>query len=98
MLSIDTPIGLDYPYVTTLLPNDTIEIHSIETQSIIQVISAPPTSRPTSPFGRGKSSDRASLAASLSGYMVPSAQRSDKMRKTPVPLLRRSESIATSNP
>ena len=34
-------IGLDYPYITTLLPNGTIEIHSVETQAIVQVIGAP---------------------------------------------------------
>ncbi|KAF8234973.1 hypothetical protein L208DRAFT_788835 [Tricholoma matsutake] len=41
-------ICLDYPYIIALLPNDTIEIHNIETQEIVQVISAPPaTSSPT---------------------------------------------------
>jgi hypothetical protein len=39
-------LGLDYPYVTSLLPNNTIEIHSVETQDIVQVIGAPATSPP----------------------------------------------------
>jgi len=40
--------GLDYPYVTSLLPNDTIQVHSIETQTVIQVISAASHSTPIS--------------------------------------------------
>jgi len=42
-------ICLDYPYITSLLPNDTIEIHSVETQAIVQVIGAPPLPPATSP-------------------------------------------------
>ncbi|KAJ7158395.1 hypothetical protein C8R43DRAFT_1087068 [Mycena crocata] len=61
-------VVLDYPYVAALLPNRTVEIHSIETQSIVQ--------------------PRAALAAALCGYLVPSTQKSEKMRKIPVGLLR----------
>jgi len=85
--------GLDYPYVTALLPNDTIEIHSIESQSIVQVISAPPASRPTTPSGHGQLADRLTLKACLNGYMVPSTEQSDKMRMTSVPLFRRPNAI-----
>ena len=42
-------IGLDYPYVTSLLTNNTIEIHSVETQEIVQVIGAPVLSPATTP-------------------------------------------------
>lgn len=71
--------GFDYPYVATLLSNNTIEIHSVETQAIVQVISTPADS---------DSSRRLDLITSLGGYMVPSTQRSNKMRKVPVQLLR----------
>ena len=40
-------VGPDYPYITSLLPNNTIEIHSVETQAIVQVIGAPPVSPAT---------------------------------------------------
>jgi hypothetical protein len=73
-------VSLDYPYVTTLLPNNTIEIHNVETQTIAQVISAP--------LADDSASERVALAASLGGYLVPSTQRSEKMKLTRVPLLR----------
>lgn len=91
LLLIHDKTGLDYPYITTLLPNDTIEIHSLETQSIVQVISAPPTSPPATPSGRGQAPGRIGLVSSINGYMVPSTERSDKMRMTAVPLLRHSD-------
>ncbi|KAM6503566.1 hypothetical protein JOM56_000509 [Amanita muscaria] len=74
-------VCLDYPFVTSLLPNNTIEIHNVETQSIVQVISAPATD------DHG-SSDRVALVASLGGYLVPSTQRLEKMKVTKVPLIR----------
>ncbi|KAH8108778.1 hypothetical protein DFH11DRAFT_1710480 [Phellopilus nigrolimitatus] len=61
-------ICLDYPYVAALLPNRTIEIHSIESQAIVQVISAPNASEPRV------------LAPSHTGYLVPSTQRTEKLR------------------
>ncbi|PPQ65334.1 hypothetical protein CVT26_000049 [Gymnopilus dilepis] len=98
-------ICLDYPYITSLLPNNTIEIHSIESQMIVQVIPAPtPSTSPTpsSPPGsaghrrsgstssRGGDIDlrRLGLVSSIGGYMVPSTQRSEKMSKVPVKLIR----------
>ncbi|KAJ7754481.1 hypothetical protein B0H16DRAFT_1316315 [Mycena metata] len=71
-------VVFDYPYIATLLPNRTVEIHSIETHSIVQVVPAP--SDDTEP--------RVALVAALSGYLVPSTQKSEKMRKVPVPLVR----------
>jgi hypothetical protein len=81
----DDLLGLDYPYITSLLPNNTIEIHSVETQAIVQVISAPPSSLPSE---QRPASQRLHLTACLGGYLVPSTQRSDKMRTTPVRLVR----------
>lgn len=91
------PTGLDYPYVTALLPNNTIEIHSIETQAIVQVIGAPIPSGPPGEEGTNPRS-RLNLIATLSGYLVPSTQRSDKMRTTPVRLLRVQETVIPSSP
>ncbi|OCH89285.1 hypothetical protein OBBRIDRAFT_732893 [Obba rivulosa] len=78
-------VCLDYPYITTLLPNDTIEIHSVETQSIMQVIPAPADS--PGPGGT-PTALRRMLLASASGFFVPSTQRSDKLRRTPFKLRR----------
>lgn len=80
-------VCLDYPYITTLLPNNTIEIHSVETQTIVQVISAPPAS-PSSP-GSQAAMDRKRLIACSNGFLIPSSQRSDKLRRTPLRLLRK---------
>ncbi|KAF9004889.1 hypothetical protein BDZ89DRAFT_1237018 [Hymenopellis radicata] len=75
------PISLsfDYPYITALLPNGTIEAHSVENQTIAQVISAP---------SNADLDERKKLIASLHGYLVPSTERSSKMRMVPVSLLR----------
>jgi len=74
-------VCLDYPYITTLLPNGTIEIHSIETQSIVQVVAAPPDSP-------GGAAARRRLLACANGFLVPSTQRSDKLRRLPFKLRR----------
>jgi hypothetical protein len=72
---------LDFPYLTTLLPNGTIEVHSVETQTIIQVIPAPK-------FGEG---GRPGLVSCLAGYAVPSSECGDKMKKVKVKLVRSGE-------
>ena len=77
-------VGFDYPYITTLLPNDTIEIHNVDTQGIVQVVSAPPEKEGDSEG----TSERSALTASMAGFLVPSTQRSAKMRTVPVSLLR----------
>ncbi|KAL7277121.1 hypothetical protein ACG7TL_008966 [Trametes sanguinea] len=74
-------VSLDYPYITTLLPNNTIEIHSVETQAIVQVIPAPPEG--------SKQDDRKALIACLNGFFIPSTQRREKLRPTPVRLMRK---------
>jgi len=100
--------GLDYPYITSLLPNNTIEIHSVETQAIVQVVGAPARAMspdPSSPPGSASSGShrrsassssargvdplqRLELVSSIGGYLVPSTQRSDKLRTVPFKLLR----------
>ncbi|KAG1851971.1 CNH domain-containing protein [Suillus subluteus] len=71
-------VCLDFPYLTTLLPNGTIEVHSVETQTIIQVIPAPN-------FGEG---GRPGLVSCLAGYAAPSSERGAKMKKVKVGLVR----------
>ncbi|KAG6918355.1 hypothetical protein DXG01_015004 [Tephrocybe rancida] len=93
-----SPTGLDYPYITTLLPNGSVEIHSIETQAIVQVIGAEAASAPSTPTGQSEPQQRSrmNLVSSLGSYFVPSTQRSDKMRKTKVRLLRVQDSTPPS--
>ena len=81
-------IGLDYPYITTLLPNNTIEIHNVETQSMVQTISAPNTGLSASTSLRGHPAERQNLVTCLNGYLVPSSQGSDKMRLSSIRLVR----------
>ncbi|KAG2156895.1 CNH domain-containing protein [Suillus bovinus] len=71
-------VCLDFPYLATLLPNGTIEVHSVETQTIVQVIPAPD-------FGEG---GRPGLISCLAGYAAPSSECRDKMRKVKVGLVR----------
>ncbi|KAF7318905.1 CNH domain-containing protein [Mycena chlorophos] len=71
-------VVLDGPYIAALLPNRTIEIHSLETQTIQQVVSAP----------HDDAEARIMLSAALNAYLVPSTQKADKMRKVKISLLR----------
>ncbi|KAG8960758.1 hypothetical protein FRC00_014207 [Tulasnella sp. 408] len=66
---------IDYPYVAALLPNGTIEIHSIVTFSIVAVLSCPTTLQPCL------------LSSSVGGYLVPSLQRNNAIKPTVIPLL-----------
>lgn len=70
--------------MTTLLPNGTIEIHSIETQTIVQVVPGPPDG--PSPLA----GDRKALISCLNGFFIPSTQRSEKLRMVPQRLVRKS--------
>ncbi len=61
--------GLDYPYITSLLPNNSIEVHNLETQAVVQVIGSSttsPVSRLSSP-GKSPQHQRQSSANSLRG-------------------------------
>ena len=78
--------ALDYPFVTAILPSQTVEIHNIETQSLVQSIPAPPSS-PTlaSPIP----TDRKRVVWCGGGFMVPSDQRAGKLKMVSVPLTRK---------
>lgn len=78
-------VCLDYPNVTALLPDGSIEIHNVETQSIVQVISPPQTEQPLG--------ERVGVVSSTGGYLVPSQEQLDKLRKTKVRLMVHPESV-----
>ena len=68
-----------------LLPDESIEIHSIETQAIVQVIPGPSTPTPGGVH---------TLVPAPNAFFVPSAQRTEKLRLVPVPL----SSTSSSSP
>ncbi|KAJ3736720.1 hypothetical protein DFJ43DRAFT_1129364 [Lentinula guzmanii] len=74
-----TSICLDLPHVTAILPDGTVEVHNIDSQSLAQVIPPPSDNGPV---------DRTRLVSSVLGYIVPSNQHSTKLRKVPVNLER----------
>ncbi|KAI0266122.1 hypothetical protein BC834DRAFT_875574 [Gloeopeniophorella convolvens] len=91
MIAHPLSISVDYPYTTALLPNQTIEVHNIETQEIAQVVPAPPLPSPDeTSLAALLGAERRALVASPSGFLVPSRQQSEKLRITQVNLLGRS--------
>ncbi|KAI0320596.1 hypothetical protein OF83DRAFT_557224 [Amylostereum chailletii] len=83
-------VCLDYPNITALLPNQTIEVHNVETQAIVQVVPAPPLPPPTAePGPELLAGERRALILSADGFLVPSKQQSEKLRLTKVKLLGR---------
>jgi len=83
-------ICLDYPYVTTLLPDQAVQVHDIESQEIAQVLPPPPppslnVASPSASLGV----ERRALATSPSGFLVPLQQRPEKLMLKKVNLLSR---------
>ena len=76
----------------TLMHDYSIEIYSIESQTIVQTIPPPvqPANLPSS-----MQLDRIALFSAGNGLCIPSAQRSTKLRTTSVPLLRNTKKVAT---
>lgn len=70
-------LGLDYPHLTALMPDNSIVIHDIETLEVQHTI----------PSSESYNWQRSSLIFSP-GYFVPSSERVEKMRKVPVKLVR----------
>ncbi|KAN0136306.1 hypothetical protein V8E53_005911 [Lactarius tabidus] len=83
-------ICLDYPHVTALLPDQTIQVHDIESQEIAQVLPPPPppSLNATSPAAL-LSAERRALATSSSGFFVPLQQQPEKLMLKKVNLLNR---------
>ena len=70
------------PYVVALMPDQSLEIRDIETQSIKQVVPAPepPSERPNELRRR--------LAWNPQSHVVPSTQLMDVLQLVPIPLTR----------
>ena len=71
-------IGVDYPYITTLLPDNSILIHNLDGQTLVQTI----------PAGSAEEHKR-KFVRTFNGFLVPSSQESKKLQKVAVPLRRR---------
>lgn len=72
----------DSPYLVALMPDQSLEIRDIETQSVKQVVPPPepPSERPNQ--------QRRGLIWNPHGHIVPSAQLKDDLQLVPVPLIR----------
>ncbi|KAI0029229.1 hypothetical protein K488DRAFT_56835 [Vararia minispora EC-137] len=85
-------VCLDHPYLAALLPDQTIQVHSIETQSVVQTIPAPPL--PPQDAATDPSmllaAERRAILPSAGGFLVPSQQQSSKLLLRKVRLLGRS--------
>ena len=70
------------PYLVSLMPDQSLEVRDIETQSIKQVIPAPEPSseRPNGP--------RRGIAWNPQSHIVPSTQLMDVLQLVSVPLIR----------
>jgi len=62
-------IGLEYPYVMALLPDQTIQVHNVESQEIAQEVPVPPL---PSPNETSIGAERRALVMGLNGFLVPS--------------------------
>ncbi|KAF7790537.1 hypothetical protein EIP86_001493 [Pleurotus ostreatoroseus] len=70
--------AFDYPHVTSLLSDNTIQIHSIETQAIVQTV----------PASNASADVPKVLVSCVNGFFVPSLQRKEKLRPVAVKLRR----------
>ena len=87
---VDCATGFDSPYVTALLPDQTIQVHNIESQELTQVVPAPPLPSPEeTSLSALLGAERRALAMSVNGFFVPSQQQPEKLRLKKVNLLSR---------
>jgi hypothetical protein len=78
---------VDHPYVAALLRNNTVEIHSLVTQEIVQVISLPHTLEP-----------RWLAACGGNGLVISGGHSEARLELKPVPLLRKASMPSEGEP
>jgi hypothetical protein len=89
LFAADCVTALEYPYVTALLPDQTIEVHNVESQEIVQTVPAPPLPSPNeTSLAALLGEERRALSMSSNGFLVPSRQ-SEKLALKKVNLLSR---------
>jgi hypothetical protein len=73
-----------------LLPDQTIQVHNVESQEIAQEVPAPPLPSPNeTSLATLLGAERRALAMSLNGFLVPSQRQSEKLKLKKVSLLGR---------
>ncbi|KAI0000149.1 hypothetical protein BJV74DRAFT_901315 [Russula compacta] len=83
-------VSLEFPYVTALLPDQTIQVHNVESQEIVQVVPAPPLpSLDETSLSALLGAERRALTMSSDGFLMPSQRQSEKLRLKKVNLLSR---------
>jgi hypothetical protein len=86
----DHVAALEYPYVTALLQDQTIVVHSVESQEVVQTVLAPPLPSPSETSLMALlGAERRALAMSSNGFFVPTQQQSEKLTLKKVNLLSR---------
>ena len=87
---LTVPQGLEFPYATALLSDQTIQVHNIESQEVVQSVPAPPLPSPNeASLSALLSAERRALAMSPNGFFVPSQQRPEKLWLKNVNILNR---------
>jgi len=86
----DHVTALEYPYVTALLQDQTIVVHNVESQEVVQTVPAPPLPSPNETSLMALlGAERRALAMSSNGFLVPSQRQSEKLTLKKVNLLSR---------
>ena len=84
--------ALDYPYVTALLQDQTIVVHNVDSQEVVQTVPAPPLPSPSETSESLMAllgAERRALAMSSNGFFVPTQKQSEKLTLKKVNLLSR---------
>ena len=86
----DRATGMEYPYVTALLPDQSIVVHNVESQEMVQEVPADPLPMPNeTSLAAMLGAERRALAMSSNGFFVPFAGQPEKLRLKQVNLLSR---------
>jgi len=73
-------VSLEYPHVTALLQDQTIVVHNVDSQEIVQTIPAPPLPSPSETSLMALlGAERRALVMSPNGFFVPSQWQSEKL-------------------
>jgi hypothetical protein len=81
---------MEYPYVTALLPDQSIVVHNVESQEVVQEVPVDPLPLPDeTSLAAMLGAERRALAMSTNGFLVPSKGQPEKLRLKQVNLLSR---------
>jgi hypothetical protein len=90
VFAADYVTALEYPYVTALLQDQTIVVHNVESQEVVQTVPAPPLPSPSETSLMALlGAERRALAMSSNGFFVPTQRQSEKLTSKKVNLLSR---------